>query len=66
MIIHRKLFFNSLIRTLLEGYLKFCIGTFISLSLFRETLQDDLVNAILSVLMAVILVTMPLAVCLFL
>ena len=53
-IVSRKLFFNSIIRAILEAYLRFSISTWLSVKKL-----DSLDNAVLTVCMIVVVLAFP-------
>ena len=59
-IISRKLFFNSILRGLLEGYLKFSISTFLAFKkLDHVETKEDYLNAGMTVTFATIIFGFP-------
>ena len=59
-IISRKLFFNSIIRAILEAYLRFCISTWLSVKkLDSLDNKEDIINAALTSGMIVIILAFP-------
>ncbi len=62
----RKLFFNSILRALLEAYLKFCISTFISVKSMRFDTASDILNCFITFLFVIFVLGFPLFVGLFL
>jgi hypothetical protein len=59
-IISRKLFFNSIIRAILEAYLRFCISTWLSVKkLDSLDNKEDIINATLTVGMIIVILAFP-------
>ena len=58
-IISRKLFFNSMIRALLEAYLKFSISTWISVKVLSIDTTSEIINAWLTIFFVVVIVGFP-------
>ena len=59
-IVSRKLFFNSIIRAILEAYLRFSISTWLSVKkLDSLDNKEDIINAVLTVCMIVVVLAFP-------
>ncbi len=59
-IISRKLFFNSILRGLLEAYLKFSISTWIAVQKFDKVdTKEEIINAGLTVVFVIVIVAFP-------
>ena len=55
----RKLFFNSILRSFLESYLKFCISTWIAIDNIQIDTKDEIVNTWITVALAIVMVGFP-------
>jgi hypothetical protein len=64
--ISRKLFFNSILRGLLEAYLKFGISTWIAVKAFNIDERDDIINAWMTILMTSFVMGFPVFIYVFL
>jgi hypothetical protein len=59
-IISRKIFFNSIIRAILEAYLRFSISTWLSVKkLDSLDNKEDIINAVLTVCMMAVILAFP-------
>lgn len=65
-LISRKLFFNSIIRGLLEAYLKFGISTWISVTALKIDEREDIINAWVTIFMVAFVLGLPLFIYIFL
>jgi uncharacterized membrane protein len=57
--VSRKLFFNSILRAILETYLKFSISTFISIQTLKIDSREDIINSWMTVLFLVGVISFP-------
>ncbi|TNV87928.1 hypothetical protein FGO68_gene17662 [Halteria grandinella] len=64
--ISRKLFFNSIIRGLLEAYMKFGISTWISTMALKIDEREDIINAWVTLFMAAFVLSLPFSIYFFL
>ncbi|TNV87834.1 hypothetical protein FGO68_gene14781 [Halteria grandinella] len=66
LMISRKLFFNSIIRGLLEAYMKFGISTWISTMALKIDEREDIINAWVTLFMAAFVLSLPFSIYIFL
>lgn len=57
--LNKKLFFNLFLRTVMEGYLNFCISAFLAISKLSFDTADQIIDSIIGLLMLLLISVFP-------
>lgn len=57
--LNKKLFFNLFLRTIMEGYLNFCISAFLAISNLSFDTADEIIDSVIGLLMLLLISVFP-------